>query len=163
MCGMYTVHIICTEILYENNIFQSNSTLLLTTKYFLGLFVQIWHCNSCSQDCVIRMFGGEGGRSLGRQDVQLHGGDPTVQTLDHLQCNLGLKKQTKGVKNVRIQMNWNLTATAQLLIISCHFIFCAWTYRVHKVIIESIAQLLDARCDFIKTNCLLASIWNTKT
>lgn len=38
-----------------------------------------------------------------------------------------------------------------------------WTYRVHKVRTESIAKLLDARCDFIKTNCLLVSICNTKT
>ncbi len=38
-----------------------------------------------------------------------------------------------------------------------------WTYRIHKVRIKPIAKLLDARCDFIKCNSLLASIWNTSS
>lgn len=70
--------------------FYSNLKCMLTTEYFLGLFVQVGHSDACSQECVVRVFGGEGGSSLCCQGVQLHGGHTAVQTLDHLHCNLSL-------------------------------------------------------------------------
>lgn len=126
----------------------------LTTEYFLGLFVQVRYSDACSQDCIVWVFGCESGSSLCCQSVELHCGDSTVQTLDHLHGNLGLRKH----KISAFILIHHLTFLCLSL-----SVFFLWggvlaTYRIHKVTIESITKLLDPRSDFIKGNCLRASI-----
>ena len=69
----------------------------LTAENLLGLLVQVGDCDAGSQDGIVWVFGGECGSDLCSQRVQLHCGDPIVQTLDDLHGDLGLKGLTGRV------------------------------------------------------------------
>lgn len=63
----------------------------LTAENLLGLLVQVGDGDAGSQDGIVGVFRCEGGSNLCSQCVQLHCSDPTVQTLDDLHGDLGLK------------------------------------------------------------------------
>ena len=65
--------------------------LQLTTEDFLSLFMEIRDRDSSSEDCIVRMLGCHGSRSLCSQVVELYRGDTWVQSTDDFQRDGGLQ------------------------------------------------------------------------
>lgn len=60
--------------------------------------MQVGDGDAGGQDGVVGVLGGQRGRGLCGQSVQLHRGDPAVQPLDHLHGDLSLQGGTAEVR-----------------------------------------------------------------
>lgn len=118
------------------------SIVVLTTERFLCFFVQIGNDDTSSQNGIIGMVCGHRGCCFSGQCVQLLSGDSSVKTIDHLQRNRNLL--TVNAERVEIIVYGYVTDASR-------------THRVDIIHIQSIAELLDTRRDFIEMNLLFAS------